>query len=243
MPPQMRQNPQQPRSVFINGIPVINNLDKATEYATNLDSYEILTQSLYDSAAYPTTGIAALTYFQNQVGSGTGVISGAAKTLEDTNMQGNGSMPNLQAYLVTSVELDVQPAIAFGAAVNPAAFGAQAVATSINDVWKIRATGWLDFKIGSKSYLQEGPLMKFPASNDLEINAAAADISTTGANMQTRIAYAKSVGPAYVLAPNNLLLIPMQNFNVTLNWATLETVTSQARIFVRLMGQLLRASQ
>lgn len=86
-------------------------------------------------------------------------------------------------------------------------------------------------------------MMKFPASNDFEISAAAADISTTGANMQTRIGYAKAVGPAYVLAPNNLLLIPLQNFKVTLNWATLSTVTTAARVFVRLMGQLLRASQ
>ena len=231
------------KAVFINGIPVINNLGDAKNYAVNVNTYETITQSLYDSAAYPTTGIAQLTYFQLPVGSGVGVISGVAKTPEDTNMAGAGAMPNMQAYIVTSVELDVQPAIAFTAAVQPAAFGAQAVATSINDVWKIRATGWLDFTIGSKSYLLEGPLMKFPASNDLEIDAAAADVSSTAASLQTRIGYAKAVGPAYVLSPNNLLLIPMQNFKVTLNWATLETVTTQARIFVRLMGQLLRAAQ
>jgi hypothetical protein len=172
------------------------------------------------------------------------VISGAAKTGEDTNMQGAGAMPNMQAYLVTSVELDVQPDVpTFAAPGLPAAFGAAAVAASINDVWRIRATGFLNFNIGSKSYLYEGPLMKFPASNDLEIDAAVCDATTPAAASQTRIAYAKSVGPAYVLAPNNLLLIPMQNFNVTLNWGTLQPVAAQARIFARLMGQLLRASQ
>jgi hypothetical protein len=228
----------------INGIPVINNLNEAQQYAVNTNKYETLTQSLYDSAAYATGGQAQLTFFTTPQGAGTGVISGAAKTPEDTNMTVAGSLPNMQAFIVTSVEVDVQPAVpAFSAATLPAVFGAEAVASPVNDVWKIRATGWLDFKIGAKSYLTEGPLMKFPASNDLEINAAAADISSTAANLQTRISYAKAVGPAYMLAPNNLLLIPMQNFNVTLNWATVETVTTAARIFVRLMGQLLRAAQ
>lgn len=231
---------------FVNGIPIINNINWASQqYAVNQNAYEAITQSLYDSGAYPTTGIAALTFFQTPVGAGTGVISGAAKTLEDTNMQGAGAMPNMQAYVVTSVELDVQPAVpGFAtAAVQPAAFGAGAVATSINDVWKIRATGFLNFVIGAKPYLSEGPLMKFPASNDLEIDAAASDASTAAASQQTRLAYAKAVGPAYVLAPNNLLLIPMQNFAVSVNWATLQTVTTAARIFCRLMGQLIRAAQ
>lgn len=228
----------------INGIPVINNLAEAQKYAVNLGSYETLTQSLYDSAAYATGGQNQLTFFTTPQGAGTGVISGAAKTAEDTNMTIAGSLPNMQAFIVTSVEVDVQPAVpAFSAATLPAVFGAEAVASPINDVWKIRATGYLNFVIGAKSYLQEGPLMKFPASNDLEINAAAADISSTAANLQTRISYAKAVGPAYVLTPNNLLLIPMQNFAITLNWATVETVTTAARIFVRLMGQLLRAAQ
>jgi len=231
------------RTVFINGIPVINNLQNAQQYSVNIDSYETITQSLYDSATYPTTGVNQLTYFQNPIGAGTGVISAAAKTPEDTNMQGSGAMPNMQAYVVTSVELDVQPDITFTAAQQPAVFGAQAVSASVNDVWKVRATGYLNFVIGSKSYLLEGPLMKFPASNDLEINAAYSDSTTAGASQSQRAAYAKAIGPAYVLSPNNLLLIPMQNFAVTLNWATLETVTSTMRIFCRLMGQLLRASQ
>ena len=91
--------------------------------------------------------------------------------------------------------------------------------------------------------MTEGPLVKFPGSNDFEVDAALADVTTAGSNFQSRIAYGKAVGPAYTLAPNNLLLVPQQNFNVTLNWATVETTTAAARIFVRLMGQLLRAAQ
>src|SRR5262249_49163682 len=104
-------------------------------------------------------------------------------------------------------------------------------------------TGFLNFQIGSKSYMQEGPLMKFPASNDFEVSGALSNASTAAASQFNAAIYGKAVGPAYTISPNNLLLIPNQNFNVSLNWATLEAVVSAARIFVRLMGQLLRAAQ
>lgn len=229
--------------VVLNGNPVINNLQQAQDYAANINTFEIITQSLYDSAAYATAGQNQLTFFQQPLGAGTGVISAAAKTLEDTNMQAAGAMPNMQSFVVTSVEVEFQPDITFTAATQPAAFGAVAVATSINDSWIFRATGYLILTIGQKPYLQEGPMMKFPASNDLEIDAALSDASTAAASQQSRIAYAKAVGPAYTLAPNNLLLIPMQNFVVTLNWATVQAITTKARVFVRLMGQLLRSAQ
>jgi hypothetical protein len=235
-----------PSVVNVGGFPVINNLSAAQNYAVNIDNYEMIVQSLYDSVAYPAAGSNQLTLFQTPVGAGVGVISGVAKTPEDTNMQGAGQLPAMQAYIVSSIEVDFQPVVpAFTAALLPAAFGAQAALNMINDVWKFRLSGYLNFNIGSKSYLLEGPMMKFPASNDLEVDAAVADISTTGAAMQSRIGYAKAVGPAYNISPNNLLLIPNQNFNVTLNWATLSTLPSgaAARCFVRLMGQLLRASQ
>src|SRR5579872_2029746 len=228
---------------FVNGIPVINNLDAAKQYAANINTFEILNQSMYDSAAYATGGQNTLTFFQVPLGAGAGVISGAGKTYEDTNMQAAGAMPNMQAFVVTSVEVEFQPDITFTAATQPAAFGAQAVATSINDAWIFRATGYLNFTIGQKPYLQEGPMMKFPASNDLEIDAAVCDATTAAASSQTRVGYAKAVGPAYMLNPNNLLLIPMQNFVVTLNWATAQAITTKARVFVRLMGQLLRRAQ
>lgn len=233
-------------AAFVNGIPVLASLAAASAYSVNLNSYEALTQSLYDSAAYPTTGQAQITFYQYPIGAGTGVISNVAKTAEDTNMQFGGALPAMQAYIVCSIEVEVQPGLSsagFNAAELPSVFGAQAAANQVNDVYKIRQTGYLNFNIGSKSYMTEGPLIKFPASNDFEINAALADVSTAGAAFQSRIAYGKAVGPAYLLSPNNLLLVPQQNFNVTLNWATLETTTAAARIFVRLMGMLLRSAQ
>lgn len=232
--------------IYYNGIPILRSLANINKFAVNLNSYEALTQSLYDSAAYPTAGTNQLTFFQNQVGQGTGVISNAAKTLEDTNMQAGGALPAMQAYIVCSIEVEVQPGVSssgFAAAELPSVFGAQAAAAQVNDVYKIRQTGYLQFNIGSKAYMTEGPLYKFPASNDFEVDAAVCDATTLASASQSRIAYGKSVGSPYILAPNNLLLVPTQNFSVTLNWTTLETTTAAARIFVRLMGQLLRASQ
>jgi hypothetical protein len=234
-----------PGPVFLNGHAVINNLAAAAQYAANINTFECVNQSLYDSNAYAAAGQAQLTFFQNPLGSGLGVLSAAAKTLEDTNMQAAGAMPNMQAFIVASIEVEFQPDITFTAATMPAAsaLAATAVITQINDAWIFRATGYLVFTIGQKPYLQEGPMMKFPASNDLEIDAALCDTSTAGTGQKTFVGYAKAVGPAYALAPNNLLLIPMQNFSVTLNWATVQAVTTKARVFVRLMGQLLRSAQ
>ena len=233
---------------IINGIPVINNLDAINQFAVNTNKFEAITQSLYDSAAYPTTGIQTLTFFQTAPGGGTSPITGNPKTNEDTNMPGNGFLPNLQAFVITSVELEVQPAFGTPGSLwpvgyQPANFGAQHLAASVNDEWIVRATGYLDIYIGTKHYLTEGPLYKFPASNDMELDAAVCDVTTASATGQTRLAYMKAVGPAYILAPNNLLLIPMQAFNVTLNWNTLQPIANVARIFTRLMGQLIRSAQ
>jgi hypothetical protein len=236
---------------YINGFPVLRSLYQASGFAVNQNSYETLTQSLYDSAIYPAAGSNQITFFQTAIGAGVGVISGVAKTPEDTNMQVGGTLPAMQAYIVSSIEVEVTPAVSNGNpiwVVNelPAVFGAQAIAQNINDIYKIRQTGYLLFNIGSKAYMTEGPLMKFPASNDFMLNAAVADIAPNGAgtgNMQSRIAYGNAGGPPYLLSPNNLLLVANQNFSITLNWATLEPVTAAGRIFVRLMGQLLRASQ
>lgn len=238
-------------ALFVNGMPVVRNLSSAAAaYATSLNSYEILSQSLYDSAAYPAAGINQLTFFQYPIGAGTGVISNVAKTAEDTNMQAAGQLPAGQAYICSSIEVEIQPGVssaspAISALAQPSVLGAAAVNAQINDAYTIRSTGYLNFNIGSKAYMTEGPLMKFPASNDFEVMGAASNATTAAASLSLQDVYGKAVGPSYELAPNNLFLIPNMNFNVQLLWATKQATVStlQARIFVRLMGQLIRAAQ
>jgi len=234
--------PGQP--VFINGIPIINNLQAAQNYAVNMyQQWEAVTQSLYDSASYVAAGQTQLTFFQQPVGQGTG-FGGAAKTLSDTNMQLAGQLPAMQAFIVTGINVECQPTTPTVAAQMPAAFGAQAIAQIVNDAYIVRRSGNLNFTIGSKSYLNEGPLMRFPAPNDFEIHAALSDVTTAGANLQSRIAYGFANGPSQILAPNNLLLIPNQAFSITLNWPEgAQAITNPMRIFVRLEGVLLRAAQ
>lgn len=208
-------NPVSPRAGFVNGIPVINNLNQLSAFSVNQNSLEQITNSLYDSAAYPTTGAATINFFANA--SNLSAMSGNAKTLEDTNVQG-GALQNLNWFVIQSIELDVQPAIPFvtgpETTADPAFFGAGAVASSINDVWIVRTSGYLNLQVGSKPYLTEGPLMKFPASNDLEIDGAFANATTPAAALYSQAIYAKAVGPSYQLAPNNLLLIPLQQLNL-----------------------------
>jgi len=236
----------------VAGMPIIGNLTDAQAFAVNQDTVEVILQSLYDSAAYPTTGIATLPFFSTGIGQGLGVISGIAKTAEDTNLTGQGgSIPNLQAYIITSIEIEVQPHIGFfppastpvPTADEPAFFGAAALAASINDVWTIRSTGFLNLSIGSKPYLTEGPLSTFPSANPFQIRGALANATTAAAAQYSQAISGDSSGPCYMLSPDNILLIPMQPFVATLNWATLEPVTTKARIFWRNRGQLLRLSQ
>jgi hypothetical protein len=229
--------------IDINGNPVINNLDLAARYAANLDRYELLSWSMYDSAQLTAAGARQLQFFQLPVNAGASSFGGGPKTYDDTNLESGGALNAMQAFIISTVELDLQPAIGFGPGRMPAVFGTQSVATAINDVWKVLCTGWLELTIGSKLYLQEGPLMQFGAAATLEVDAAVADVSSAGANLQSRFSFAKAIGTPYTLAPNNLLLAPSQNFGVTLNWTTVQPITTGMRIFARLTGQLIRATQ
>ena len=241
-------NAHNPQAGFINGVPIVLNSDQVKSFATNLQSVEFITQSLYDSATYPAAGIAALTFFQSAIGGGVSPLNGAAKTLEDTNMLTAGFLPNGQAYLLTAIELDIETGFGVSGSLNPTAarpsvYGAGAASTQVNDMWLLREMGSLTLNISSKPYMQEGPLMRFPPSNDFDVGAGASDTTSPGSNQQYRTAFGKAIGPNYQLAPNNLLLISMMNFSVVLNWAVPPVLTTAARIFARFTGQLMRVAQ
>ncbi len=89
--------------------------------------------------------------------------------------------------------------------------------------------------------------MNFPPTADLAGFAAVADIAPNGAgtgSMQSRIAYANSSGPTYLLTPNNILITSNQNFKISLNWPEgLQAITNPARVFVRLNGMQMRLTQ
>jgi len=228
--------------------PNIANLSDLANFAvTNWNQWEAITYSLYDSAPYPATGTLGLQFFQVPIGGGTG-FGGGAKTVSDTNLVLNGQLPQGQMFIVTSVEVDFQPVTPTGvnAALLPAAFGAGAVAQSINDAWIFRRSGNLIFTVLSKNYITEAPLMRFPGMTDFVVDAAFSDATTAAAAQQSRAAWATAVGAPWVLTPNNILIPSTTNFSLNLNWPEgVQALPSgaPARVFGRLNGLLFRLSQ
>lgn len=214
-----------------------------SNFNVNRDGWEVIRQGLYDSNAYAAAGASVLTFFALPIGQGTG-LGGGVKTLTDTNMQAAGQMPNMQEFLVQSVEIMFLPTTPTVTAQMPAVFGAQAGALIINDAYIFYRAGNLQFTIGSKQYLQEAPLMKFPGKTYFELHAAAADVSSTAASLQTRIAFGTARGRPYLMNGANLRLVSNQNFNVTLNWPEgVQAIANPARIVMTLDGLLYRRSQ
>jgi len=216
-------------SPALNSVPTVDDLQK---YSVNRGGqYEVIGSSLYDYTTYAAAGQTQLNFFQTPQGQGS-------KTLADTNMEAAGSLPAPKNFLVTSIEVNFWPGV------NPSLFGAEVAGEYLNDVWTLAKSGWLEFFIGSKNYIQEGPIGVFPAANGLVVAAAAADASTAGANLQTLVNYANLGGKPYIL-PSPIALVSNQNFRVTMNWPVAVPLPSvaAARIGVRLRGYLYRLSQ
>lgn len=219
------------------------SLQELQKFVVNREGWEVIKQGLFDTAIYPAAGTTQLNFFAQPIGQGTSPFTGA-KTASDTNMNLAGQLPAMQGFLVEAIEVLFLPATPTVAAGMPAAFGAQLAATSVNDAYIFRRSGNVNFLVGSKPYLQDGPMMKFPASSDFQINAALSDVTTAGANLQSRIAYGKAVGRTYSLGGAPIYLTANQNFNLSLNWPEgLQAITNPAAVKVTLQGLLYRRSQ
>ncbi|MDE2019679.1 MAG: hypothetical protein KGJ13_05040 [Patescibacteria group bacterium] len=220
-------------------IPTRSQLDA---FNVNREGWEAITNSLYDSAAYPAAGTTQLSFFNLPLGQGTG-FGGGTKTLSDTNMTLAGQMPANQEFLIQRVEVRFFPTVPAVAAANPSAVGAPAAAALVNDSYLAAHTGNLTLTIGSKPYLQEAPLLKFAPCTNFRVNGAQSDSSTAGAGQNVRTVFAYWEGRPYILkAP--LRLVSNQNFGVTLNWPEgVQAITNPARIFLSLEGVFYRRSQ
>lgn len=207
--------------------------------SVNRPGWETIRQTLYDFQAYAAAGHSQLNFFAVQAGQ-------SGKTLSDTNMTLAGQLPANQEFLIQSIEIHFFPTVPAVAAQNPAAFGAQVAAQLVNDVYIVGRTGNLNLTVGSKPYLQEAPLGRFPPKTHLEVRAALADVSTAGVNFQSRIANPYWTGRPYLLSPADILLIQNQNFVISLNWPEgVQALPSgnPARIGVVLDGYLYRRPQ
>lgn len=218
------------------------NLDQVSKFNVNrVGAEEALWWPLYDYQTYTaSTGHTQLTFFSNPIGQGTTSHPGSTgpKTRADTNLTNAGLLPNPQRFYCVSVEIDFWP----GSAVNASG----AIATNgLNwqDVNAVAKSGYLEFRIGSKDYVVDGPVGKFPPTTRLAGAAALADATTAASALHSQIDYATMAGQPYEISP---FWIPSnQNFSVSVNWPNAVTLPStvNARIGVRLNGFLYRLAQ
>jgi hypothetical protein len=211
----------------------IPSLSELTQYNVNrANAVEAIKWSLYDSLTYAAAGQSQLQFFQVPKGQ-------SGKTYANTNMTAAGALPSPQSFLIQTIELSFFPGE------NPA-LGAGTAATAnsfVNDNWKFWSQpAYLELYIGSKAYLDEAPLMKFPPRNGLGGFSSQSDSTTAGATQLNQIGYASAGGPIYEVNPP-ILLVPTQNFSVTLYWPTLVTITNAATVYCNLGGVLYRNSQ
>jgi len=194
---------------------------------------EAIWQPLYDFQTYAFAGTTS-TYTFFAVPNGQ-----SSKTFADTNMEMAAALPAPKSMLVTGIEVVFLPPD------NPQLNGTQTAleaASQWNDAYVMFKNGYLDFFIGSKSYLIDAPIGKF--SNSFRLGGAAA-IAAAGEAVDntSQIGYAAFVGPLYEITP--IKLVSNQNFNVTLNFPTTTALPGGAdgRIGVILNGFLYRLSQ
>ncbi len=213
--------------------PSVNDLGK---YQVNrADAPEIISQAIYDTVSYAAAGASQLQFFAIPVGQG-------GKTYADTNMSIAGSLPSPLNMLVTDIQVGIYPGILpqYGAIADGAT-----TAQFVNDVYRLGGYGgFLEFDIGSKNYLRDAPLCKFPVDHGFGGLAAMSTNLTTGANTYSLIDYFRFAGATYNITP--VLLIPTQNFAVTLNFPGTPPVLPSgqaARVEVTLNGWRYRLAQ
>lgn len=224
---------------------------------TSGTNIEVIKQTLYDTLIYPTAGATAFRFFQNPVGQGVSAAPGNGggnpKTLADTNMTNAGALPSPQGFFVQSIEVDFQPgsvntANTFTPQTRASSAAAPAAATgvvqlgAVNDVSSVLGAGFLQFNVGSKNYLTEGALLRFPPKARFELDAAMGGNSATTANFA--MANLKAGGRPYMLTPS-IAIMTSQNFEVVVNYPVVVATPSgfNGAMRVILDGWLFRAVQ
>lgn len=214
-------------------------MQQLARYNVNLDQWEELKQSLYDTVSYAAAGQTQLQFFAIPTGQ-------SSKTLADTNLSNAGLLPTNNLMLVESIEVlfftNTLAAASVTAANNPSAIGVNAIANHINDAYFFARSGFLQFQVGSKFFLTEAPMQRFPGKTHFEINAALSQAGEV-ADATQRIAYAERRGRPYLLGDTPLLLIENQNFSVTLNWPVVVAISDAARVVCILDGRFYRRAQ
>ena len=179
---------------------------------------ESIWQPLYDYQAVGPAAVANLSFFQVPIGQ-------AGKTLVDTNMELAGQIPTAQNFAITGVQVEFYP--------GQTTTSATATAFT-DDLYQFYRTGALILRIGSKEYIRQGNLMKFPPVNKLSL-------ATSVGNLALQTNYGAADGREY--ETEELLLTSNQNFSVTLQGLPALPSGVAGRVGVTLNGYLFRNAQ
>lgn len=203
-------------------------IDSLNQYNPNrAGAVEAIWQPFYDFQTYVTGGQTQLQFFQVQQGA-------SGKTLADTNMTNQGMFPAPTMFLVTGLQVVFEP----GASASQIGTAAARALNNINDAIAVANSGYLEFTIGSKVYLRDAPIGKFAPNFSVQVFGNMNGAGNTGSG---DVQFARSAGRYYDITP---FTIPTsQNFVVTLNWPTAQTIVTQGRIGVIMDGFYYRQSQ
>lgn len=215
----------------------VPSLEAAKQYSVNRkNQIEGIYQPFYDYQTYPSAGATTLTFFQQPEGS---LVNGVNKTRQDTNMKSAGQFPSPTAFLLMGVEIVFFP----GTRPVNSGLAEAGAASQSNDQYAFGNSGYLKLEIGSKDYLSDAPLGKFPPRFRLMSEFAIADTTNPDTSRISTADTGAWGGVAYQVTP---LLIPQnQNFSVSLNWNQPVGMPSgnDARVGVLLNGFYYRESQ
>lgn len=220
------------------GRPILTQ-DMLNQHRTALAAQDVIYAPLFDSAAYGTAGQNQLVMFTSPLGQGTTTAPGAtgSKTLADTNMTAAGQLTKGNEFYMTGQELMLFPGE------NPETVGGNNVINSfLNDTYNVGKSGVLTLQIGSnRAYIQDGPLLIFPPSARLAVQAAIGGVNTASTQSISEALYASWAGEPYAITP--VYIEATQGFQETLQWPASVTITATARLFSRLRGYLIRNAQ
>ena len=190
-----------------------------SKYSVNRPGqHEAIQRALYDHQVYPGAGnIPSLSFFGSP-------FTAPGRNLSETNMEAAGTLPAPQEFLISSIAVYITPT----GAVDSENFG--------TDLQTLSQSGVLTLRVGSKEYVQEGPLNRFPPDTRLSVQFDSGQAAP-------KRCFAQVVGKAYKIKP--ILLIPNQNFSVQIGFPLAPVLPSgnSARIGVFLNGTLYRLSQ
>lgn len=203
----------------ING----NIPEKWNSYVTQQGKgLEVVPDVLYSTVNYVSTTTTILSFFD---------FANASRP-DLTNLLTASQLPNPESFLIQAIRVHFQSNLqsdVIGAA------NAALLVSSFEDIVKLSNNGVLRLKIGQKNY-GPWPLWMLPAGSSVQGQ-------TGGGSPTSTLTYGQIMGPfLYSLFPN-LMLAPLQQFGVTIEWPGGAQTLSNTPLAIQVMfdGQHARA--